>query len=64
VFLNLTRHVVRFLWTGDQLVAKPRTIQDNTTYKHKDKHPCPQRDSNPLSQQPSCQDLRLGRCGH
>jgi hypothetical protein len=37
---------------------RPVPIQDNTTYKHKDKHPCLQPDSNPRSQQPRGQDLR------
>jgi hypothetical protein len=35
-----------------------------TTYKHKDKHPCPERYSNPRSQQSSGQDLRLRPRGH
>jgi hypothetical protein len=36
----------------------PLLTQDNTIYKHKDKHPRLERDSNPRSQQPSGQDLR------
>jgi hypothetical protein len=38
---------------------RPVPTEDNTTYKHKDKHPCSERDSNLRSQQPNDQDLRL-----
>jgi hypothetical protein len=38
---------------------RPLPTQDNTTYKHKDKHPWPERDSNSRSQQPSDEDLHL-----
>jgi hypothetical protein len=38
---------------------RPLPTQESTTYKHKDKHPCPEQNSNPRSQQPNGQDLRL-----
>jgi hypothetical protein len=40
----------------------PLPTYGNKTYKHKD--PCPERNSNPRSQQPSGQDLRLRQHGH
>jgi hypothetical protein len=43
---------------------RPLPTRDNTTCKHKDKHPCPEQDSNPRSQQPSGQDLHLRPRGH
>jgi hypothetical protein len=54
----------RIPWTNDQPVARPLPTQGNTTQKHKDKHPCLERDSNPRSEQPSGQDLRLRPHGH
>jgi hypothetical protein len=38
---------------------RPLQTQGNTRHKHKDKHSCPERDSNPRSNQRSGQDLRL-----
>jgi hypothetical protein len=55
--MNLIRHWVILLWMRDQQVQRPLPTKDNT----RDKHPCRQRDSNPRSQQPSGQVLRLGR---
>jgi len=36
-------------WTGDRLVARPLPIQDSTTQKNADTHPCVEWDSNPRS---------------
>jgi hypothetical protein len=47
-------------WTRDQPDARPLPTQDSTTQKHKDKHPCHKRDSNPRSQWPGDQGLSLG----
>jgi hypothetical protein len=33
-------------WTGDQPATRPLPIQDNTTRKNADPHPCPKWDSN------------------
>jgi hypothetical protein len=41
-------HTVALLWTSDQLDAETSTW--HTTFT-RDRHPCPQRDSNPQSQQ-------------
>ena len=50
-FLQITHHdalqSVGLLWTSDQL--SHRNLPDKT--QHSDRHPCPQRDSNPKSQQ-------------
>jgi hypothetical protein len=49
---RIIRHTVGLLWTSDQPVAETSTC----TGQHniiKDKPQCPQRDSNPRSQQPS-----------
>jgi hypothetical protein len=43
----LFRRAVRLIWTSDQPVAKAST----NTGQHKNKHPCPQRDSNPPTNQ-------------
>jgi hypothetical protein len=60
-FLHHTqRHttVGRLLWTWDRLVAETSTWQHATLTT--DRHPCPRRDSNPLSQQASgCRPLVL-----
>jgi hypothetical protein len=45
-------------------VQRPLPTQDNITYEHKDKYPCPQRDLNPRSQQPRGQVLRIRPRGH
>jgi hypothetical protein len=47
-FVYLFRHSVGLLWTRDQPVAEASTY----TGQH-NKHPCPERDSNPRPQQPS-----------
>ena len=43
------------LWTSDQLVAETSTCQHTTLTT--DRHPCPQRDSNPLSRRAVAVDL-------
>jgi hypothetical protein len=48
---HLLKHTVGLLWTSDQPVT-----EDNRTTQHintGDKHPCPEWDSTPRSQQPS-----------
>jgi hypothetical protein len=49
------RHTVGLLWTSDQPVAETSTCtgQHNIYLNTWDKHPCPERDSNPRPQQPS-----------
>jgi hypothetical protein len=56
------RHTVGLPWTSDQPVAESSTYtgQHNTTQEGEDKHSCPQRDSNPRSQQPSGRRPRPG----
>jgi hypothetical protein len=46
-------------WTRDQPDASPLPTQGSTIQKHKDKHPCHKRDSNPRSQWPGDQGLGL-----
>ena len=46
-----TPHSVGHLWTSDRSDAKTSTRQHTTLTT--DRHPCPQRDSNPQSQQAS-----------
>jgi hypothetical protein len=46
-----TPHSVGQLWTSDQPEAETSTLQH--TALTRDRHPCPRRDSNPKSQQPS-----------
>jgi hypothetical protein len=46
-------------WTGDQPDVRPLPIQDNTTQKNADTHPCLERDSNPLTQ---CSSDRRQSC--
>jgi hypothetical protein len=53
-----------FVWTGDQPDARPLHLQDSTTQKGEDKHPCFERDSNPRSQYQSRHDPRPRLCGH
>jgi hypothetical protein len=45
------KHSVGLLWTSDQLVAETSIWQQTTLTR--DTYPCPQRDSNPQSQQAS-----------
>jgi cell division septation protein DedD len=45
------RHTVGLLWTSDQPVSETSTCTGHRNTR--DKHPCPQRDSNPRPQQPS-----------
>jgi hypothetical protein len=45
-----TTHTLGLLWASNQLVAETSTGQHTTTTEG---HPCPRRDSNPLSQQAS-----------
>jgi hypothetical protein len=57
------RHMVGLLWTSDQPVAEASTY----TRQHintRDKHPCPEQDSNPRSQPPRAVDLHLRLRGH
>jgi hypothetical protein len=49
---------------GDKPSARPMPIQDSTTQKDNNKHPCRKRDSNPRSQRPSDQGLRFRLRGH
>jgi hypothetical protein len=46
-----TPHSVGLVWTRDRPVAETSTWQHTTLTR--DRHPCPQRDSNPQSQQPN-----------
>jgi len=48
---NEAPHSVGLLWTSDQLVAEASTWQHTTLTT--ERHPCPQLDSNPQSQQAS-----------
>jgi hypothetical protein len=48
-FLITHRHTVELLWTSDQPVAEASIYTENT----RDKHSCPQRNSNPQTQKPS-----------
>jgi hypothetical protein len=53
-FLITYRHTVGLLWTSDQPVAEASTYTGQTQHTNtRDKHPYPERDSNPRSQQPS-----------
>jgi hypothetical protein len=50
-------------WIRGCPVARSLPIQDSSTSKEADKHPCLERDSNPRSEYPSDQDPRLDpRC--
>jgi hypothetical protein len=63
-FLNCLRHMVGLLGrviSPSQGLYLHRTTQQRKT---RDKHPCLERDSNPRSQQPTGQDLRLRPHGH
>jgi hypothetical protein len=51
-------------WTGDQPDARQLLTQASTTQKNKHKHPCRKRNSNPGSQRPSNEGLRLRQRGH
>jgi hypothetical protein len=55
-FFNLFRHLVGFLWTSDQPVAKTYTYTGQQTQNDKDKCPCLKRETKPRSQRPS--DIR------
>ena len=48
-----TPHSVGLLWTGDRPVAETPTWQHTTPARERERHPCPQQDSNPQSQQAS-----------
>jgi hypothetical protein len=47
------KHTVGILWTSDEPVAEA-SIYTTQHINTRDKHPCPQRDSNPPPQQLSC----------
>ena len=47
---------------SDQLVAE--TVTKQLTINIRDEYPCPQQDSNPISQQSRASDLRLSPHGH
>jgi hypothetical protein len=49
---------------GDFPFSGPAVRPHAIAWKRKVKHPCPERDSNPRSQQPTGQDLRLTQRGH
>jgi hypothetical protein len=57
-----TPHSVGLLWSSDQPDAETSTWQ-HTTFT-RDRHPCPQRDSNPQSQEQEAVGPRLGPRDH
>jgi hypothetical protein len=58
-FSNIFRNFVRLLRMSDQPVAKASTYTWQRTQKDEDKHPFLERNSNPRSQRPSDECLRL-----
>jgi hypothetical protein len=61
---SLFRYAGELFWTSDQPVAKASTYTGQHNTETERKYPCPERDANPRSQQPSDQDLRLRPRGH